>query len=163
MKLFLLRHADALDGDDDALRPLSPSGQATVVKLALFLKGGELLEPMPLWHSGLVRSEETARLFKEQMGWKRSKLIPTEDMSPEDPPVALAISLEHVSKDLLIVGHEPHLGRFTSLLLTGEEDALLIKIRKCALLCLERKDKEEGKRKSARWKLRWLLDPKLLG
>jgi len=42
MKLYFLRHADALDGDDDAVRPLSPHGKNQARGLARFLQRAEI-------------------------------------------------------------------------------------------------------------------------
>ena len=39
MKLYFLRHAEALDGKDDAGRPLSPHGKKEARKVGRFLKG----------------------------------------------------------------------------------------------------------------------------
>ena len=58
--LFLIRHADALDGDIDAERPLSPKGLKQVRHLARFLKESASVEVREVWHSPLVRARETA-------------------------------------------------------------------------------------------------------
>jgi len=38
MKLYFMRHADALDGMEDAIRPLSPRGKEEAQRVARFLK-----------------------------------------------------------------------------------------------------------------------------
>lgn len=44
MHLYLIRHAHALDGDDDAARPLSPKGRKQVRKLAGLLQDADAFD-----------------------------------------------------------------------------------------------------------------------
>ncbi len=161
MRLYLLRHAEALDGLDDALRPLSAKGKRSIEALAERLSSKSLLKPMPLWHSPLLRSLESAKLFKTAMGWKRAQLIACEGIAPDSKALMMATSLLKAPKDVMIVGHEPYLGRLASLLLTGDERALCTKIRKGALICLERRGSKTNEKTLGAWRLRWHLSPEL--
>jgi phosphohistidine phosphatase len=155
VKLYLLRHAKAEDGVNDALRPLCLQGRKSVARLAEFLRSRELLDSVPVWHSRLVRSEETARLLTRAMGWSPRRLKVCDGLEPADSPLSFAPLMEKATKDLLVVGHEPHLGKLASLLLTGHASPVLFKLRKTSLLCLERRVT------AGHWQVQWHLGPEL--
>jgi len=155
VKLYLLRHAKAEDGVNDALRPLCPEGRKAVLKLAEFLCARKLLTTVPVWHSRFLRSEQTAKLLAETMGWKSTALKACDGILPNDSPLSFVPLMEKATRDLLIVGHEPHLGKLASVLLSGHVTPTLFHVKKCALLCLERREK------GGHWQLRWQLSPEL--
>jgi phosphohistidine phosphatase len=57
----------------------------------------------------------------------------------------------------VIVGHEPHLGRLVSLLLTGDAERPLVLLKKGGAVCLRGEPGGGGG-----WLLEWALKPKLL-
>lgn len=60
-----------------------------------------------------------------------------------------------VGKDLLIVGHLPHLGKPASLLITGSESVPVVRFQQGGVVCLE-KDAEGV------WSIVWMLVPEIL-
>ena len=115
MRLYLVHHGDAVGPDIDPRRPLSPSGQAAVERLAdeAARRGAR---PEVVWHSGKLRAKQTAEAF-----WRASNALAafsaTRDLQPDDPPGWMRDRLRGESRDILIAGHFPHLPGLLSLLL----------------------------------------------
>ena len=156
MQLYLIRHAHALAEEIDPDRPLSPKGRAQIKKLARFLQAKSAFAPAELWHSPLARSRQTARLLAGAV-CPSAKVSEIPHLEPEAKPSTIAARLKTFRRDLAIVGHEPHLSSLASLLVTGTVRADVFKIRKSAVLCLDRSGPQ-----TAFWRVRWLLAPELL-
>src|SRR6266540_153796 len=67
MKLYFLRHADALEGADDAARPLSPQGRKEAQEVGRFLKRAGI-EFDSAYSSPLVRARQTAEIVLDLCG-----------------------------------------------------------------------------------------------
>jgi phosphohistidine phosphatase len=153
MRAYLIRHAHALDGADDAARPLSKRGREQVYALARVLGKSGVFQPMALWHSPLVRSRQTAQLLARRAGFK-IPLIEVAGLCPGDDPRFMARRINRLRQDVAIVGHEPHLSALGSLLVTGAAEPVVFVLKKCAALALERDD--------AQWMIRWHVSPEVL-
>ena len=124
MKLFLIRHAAALDLDDDDLRPLSPQGRRQSVTLGRALAERGEFHPPQLWHSPLLRAVETAELLLEGLG-RRIPLTQIQGIRPEDDPGMILPRLREATADLAIVGHNPYLGYLGGMLVDPRGEPLL--------------------------------------
>jgi phosphohistidine phosphatase len=153
VQLLLIRHAHALDGDDDAARPLSPRGRKQVRALARALHRAGVFAAGEIWHSPLVRARDTAALLAQRLG-TRAKLVEMDGLAPGNDPAVVAALLKFHRQPLAIVGHEPHLSALASLLVAGAAAPAVFALRKCAALALERDND--------RWTVRWLVSPDLL-
>jgi phosphohistidine phosphatase len=153
MLLYLLRHAHALDSQDDDARLLSPQGRRQVERLAAFLARSGAFAPSELWHSPLTRARETAAHLAAGLRLK-SRLVAVAGMRPEDDPAELVSRLTRAPEALALVGHEPYLSALASFLLTRETSPAIVSFEKCALLALEGAD--------GYWTVRWHLAPELL-
>jgi phosphohistidine phosphatase len=153
MKLYILRHAHAVDAADDPERPLSKRGRNQVRTLAAFLKRSDALVTREVWHSPLARSRETAELLIKKLGVK-AKLVETDGLHPENDPQRLAQRLETGNRPLAIVGHDPQLSALVSLLVTGATEPSRFILKKCTIVALER---AEGV-----WTVRWQVSPEFL-
>src|SRR5437867_11427542 len=67
MKLYFLRHADALEGADDAARPLSTHGRKEALEVGRFLKRVGI-EFDAAYSSPLARAKETAEIVLNVCG-----------------------------------------------------------------------------------------------
>lgn len=159
VKLFLLRHAHAVSEAEDPVRPLSERGRDQMRALTDFLLTRSSLEVERVWHSPLTRARETADLFCEQLGIKGTRRE-IDGLLPFDDVRGVARRLSGFGHPLLVVGHEPHLGRLVSMLVCGNTDQEVVDFKKGALLCLER---EATKSHTILWRIRWLITPGLLG
>src|ERR1051326_9139668 len=67
MKLYLMRHAEALDGADDAKRPLSDHGKKEAREVGRFLNRAAI-DFGAAYTSPLVRARQTAEIVLEFCG-----------------------------------------------------------------------------------------------
>ncbi len=153
MHLYLIRHAHAVDGDNDAARPLSPKGRKQVRKLANLLRDAEAFDTNEIWHSPLRRAHETAGLLAK--GLKAgTRLKEVTGLTPDDAVDRVAEKLGDLRRPVAVVGHEPHLSALASLLVAGHAAPPRFKLKKCAALRLDRA--EDG------WSVRWQVSPEVV-
>ena len=153
MRVYLIRHAHAVDGEEDPARPLSRRGVGQTRDLARFLKPAGLFEPEEIWHSPLVRSRQTAELLREHLHLT-APLALVADLEPEDDPQRTALRLKAAGRAIAVVGHEPHLSALASLLVAGKPAPPVFVMKKAAVLALEGA--------GSYWMVRWHWSPKLI-
>ena len=154
MKLYFLRHADALEGSDDAARPLSPHGKKEALEVGRFLKRAGI-EFDATYSSPLVRAKETAEIVLDICGSTQLEL--TAALLNETSEAKFDEWLKGIpdAKHICLVGHAPSLAERVRQLL-GVTDSDALKLPKGAVACLE----TENRRTAA---LKFLVAPKLLG
>jgi phosphohistidine phosphatase len=157
MDLYLIRHAHAVAADDDAERPLSKKGRQQVKRLADFLRTSDAFQPEEIWHSPLLRSQQTAKLLAKKLKLQ-APLIEVAGLEPEDDPRATALRVKNLPRTVAIVGHEPHLSALAAELFAKKAATSAFVLRKSSVLALER---DRGGRGS-RWLVRWQVSPELL-
>jgi phosphohistidine phosphatase len=163
MKLYLLRHGDAVEPGDTRLkeneRPLTPKGIQRAKLLANALQQMEISFDAIL-SSPLKRAVETAEIVARNLDME-DRLHLSDCLSPAGDMEKLVLeinTLRPVPEAVLLVGHEPYLSRFISLLCTGGP-GLALMMKKGALCRLE-----TGRLTCAKCaELEWLLQPRLLG
>ncbi|MBI2511710.1 MAG: phosphohistidine phosphatase SixA [Opitutae bacterium] len=153
MHVYLIRHAHADDGKNDAARPLSAKGRKQIRKVARLLRAAGAFEAAEFWHSPLVRSRDTAALLAKELKCA-TPLAEVSGLKPEDDPAIMARKLGDARKPVAVVGHDPHLSALASLLVVGEEEPARFKLKKCAVLRLDRG--------SGGWTVRWQISPELV-
>jgi phosphohistidine phosphatase len=121
MRLYLVHHADAVGPDVDPSRPLSTHGRAGAEGLAR--RAAERgVKPDVIWHSGKLRARQTAEVF-----WRTchplAEFSATRGLQPDDPPRWIAETLIGESRDIMLVGHMPHLALLLRLLVRGKPEA----------------------------------------
>lgn len=153
MVVYLIRHAHAWDGEDDAARPVSKKGLRQISALGRFLRGSGSLATEEVWHSPLARSRQTAKLMVKRLKL-RAKLVEVSGLTPEAEPALVAKRLARCHESLAIVGHEPHLSALASLLVAGSQEPPLFVLKKCAVLAL--------KRSGTHWQVLWQVSPDVI-
>ena len=115
MDLILWRHAEAEPGEPDLERALTIKGQKQARRMADWLSS-QLPDSCRILVSPALRTLQTA----EALG-RKFKLQP--ELAPgAEPEEVLKVANWPAGKEaVLIVGHQPTLGRLAALLLTGEE------------------------------------------
>jgi phosphohistidine phosphatase len=119
--LILWRHADAADGSPDHERELTEKGRTQARRMAKWLNE-HLPQDTVVLVSPAVRAQQTAKALK--------RAITTTDAlgTNADCLAALrAIGQTDSGKAILLVGHQPTLGRIASRLLTGVEGDISVK------------------------------------
>lgn len=115
MKLFLVRHGQAVSSEVDPARPLSDAGKAVVAKVGKHLKGlGIKVEEIRC--STKARARETAEIIAEEIA-PGTAPAETQGLKPNDPVEPVAQALEQEKRDTMIVGHLPFLPALAARLL----------------------------------------------
>jgi phosphohistidine phosphatase len=115
LHVYLVHHSEAVGPDVDPQRPLSAAGRASAERVAAEAarRGAR---PDVVWHSGKLRSRQTAEIF-----WRACNALAvfsaTRDLQPSDPPATMRDRLRHEPRDLMLVGHFPHLPALLELLI----------------------------------------------
>ena len=125
-RLDLLRHGEALPAgnDGDAARPLSPAGRRAVTQI-----GREFTRRSwrPDWicSSPLRRARETAAILLESVASGGDPEI-LDELLPDGEPADLLAALTALAAagHLVLVGHQPLLGRLVEHLVGGPERPL---------------------------------------
>ena len=161
MKLYLLRHGDAGERGDpqftnDDERPLSPKGAQRTKLLAHTLRTWEVSFDV-IWSSPLARARQTAEIVERGLRL-HGRLEFTKHLAPGDTEklVAQINSIRPAPKSVMLVGHEPFLSEFISLLCTGGPQ-LSLALKKGAVCRLEVETLDCARCAS----LDWLLPPRL--
>jgi len=155
MKLFLVQHGDALSKAEDPERPLSGKGRGDVTRMASFLARSGLRAGRVI-HSGKTRAMETAIILSGGIGPGGVVEEIDAGLAPNDPTDQLLRVLQGWHEDVMIVGHEPFMGRLVARLVVGDEAGGIVAFVPGSVVCLE-KD-EDGN-----WTLQWMLRPSLVG
>jgi phosphohistidine phosphatase len=108
MRAILVHHSEALDPDVDPLRPLTTHGHDQAGWLAEQVRAAGL-KPAAIWHSGKLRSRQTAEPFYRVCNpFADFKMV--RGLNPGDRPRTIADALVAETGDVLLIGHRPHIG-----------------------------------------------------
>lgn len=152
-----MRHADALEGEDDGARPLSSYGREQSAAIAQFLSNAGV-KLNAAYASPLVRAHQTAESVLRTLGMAGVvKLQTANELLNETTEAHWNRWLRALpeNKHVLLVGHAPSLAdRVRALLRVVDANAL--SFTKGALACVETEDRISGA-------LKYLITPKSLG
>jgi len=150
MKLYLVQHGKAKTKDEDPERSLTDDGIKEVESVGNFLKKiGVKVEG--IFHSGKRRAQQTAEIFGRFLNVqveKADNLEPLADIS------IWAERVQKLEKDIMLVGHLPHLSRLANYLISRNQELDAISFRFGGVVCLERDG--DGK-----WRLVWIITPEI--
>lgn len=121
MDLLLWRHAEAEDGEDDLKRRLTARGEKQARTMAAWIRDHQPKD-LRIIVSPAMRTQQTAEALKLPFETHR-KIGPDACVSE----LIAASGWPDASGAVLIVGHQPSLGRMASLLLAGHEAEWTIK------------------------------------
>ncbi|HQO01926.1 MAG TPA: phosphohistidine phosphatase SixA [Spirochaetota bacterium] len=120
LRVFIIQHGDANPKDIDPERHLSEKGVNQAKRAAEFLKKLPFY-PDIILHSEKARSIETAGVISFALGGVRMDVRST--INPNDDIAGLLeelMALKGTGKSIMIVGHQPFLGKLVSALITGD-------------------------------------------
>ena len=118
--ILLVHHGEAADPIVDAQRALTVAGRAAVERLAREA-AGRGVAPVEIWHSGKLRARQTGEAFRLACN-PLAAFTMVRGLQPADPSDILADRLAGETRDLLLVGHLPHIARLLRRLLGVGED-----------------------------------------
>ena len=160
MNLYLLRHGLAADLDThgltkDSERPLTPKGERKLWRIAEGMKALELSFDVIL-SSPYVRARQTAEIVAAALHVSK-KIGFSETLTPAGSAKKLIELLKDLTpqrENVLLVGHEPHLSEFISLLVSGKPGFGVV-MKKGGLCKLSTESLRYGRCAA----LEWLLTP----
>jgi phosphohistidine phosphatase len=165
MDLLIIRHAIAEDRDafapsgrDDSERPLTAEGREKMRRVAEGLRG-VVASIDVLASSPYARALETARIVAASYGMADDDIEVVDALVPERPLDRFVSWIQRRSMPdvVAIVGHEPHLSRLATWLMSGlPESRVELKKGGACLVAFE------GQPGPGVGVMRWLLTPKQL-
>src|SRR4030043_449099 len=152
MFVYLVQHADAKKEEIDPASPLSEKGLQDIKKVASYVSQLNI-RVYKIFHSSKLRARQTAEILSENL--KPIKGISEIDgLAPLDDPNIWAVRLKDIPDDIVLVGHLPHLGKLSSLLLCGNADKNVVSFKMAGMGCLKKDD-------TGAWSLQWMLTPEI--
>jgi phosphohistidine phosphatase len=136
MDLILWRHCDAEPGVPDEARQLTARGHKQAARMAEWLEL-HLPDTCRILVSPAVRAQETARALH-----RRFRTVPEIGTGGSVAALLAATNWPDSREPVLVVGHQPTLGRVASFLLADEETDRAM--RKGAVWWLSNRPREEG-------------------
>ncbi len=136
MDLLLWRHAEAEDGIPDGERALTKKGQKQAAAMAAWLKE-RLPKRVRILASPATRAQQTAAALEERFTTLREIGV-----GATATDVVKAAGWPDAGGTVIVVGHQPTLGRVAALLATGTEAEWPIK--KGAVWWLTRRVRDGG-------------------
>ncbi len=76
-------------------------------------------------------------------------------LAPNDDVLPISVRLQQESKNVMLVGHLPHLSRLVSRLLGLGSDRAVVRFQMCGVVRLDRDE-------TGQWTVRWVLPPEVL-
>jgi phosphohistidine phosphatase len=154
MKIYLVRHGEAVSSGSDPQKPLSKQGLTDVRKVASFIKPLKI-SVEHIWHSGKLRAVQTAEILAESVSAEKG-CSAHKNLGPNDDVTIIADEIDAYNTNIMIVGHLPFLAYLTSLFLTGKDTANVVELDAGSIACLNRSH-------PGRWQLEWMITPEILG
>ncbi len=121
MDLLLWRHAEAEDGEDDLKRRLTERGERQAKLMGAWIREHQPKD-MRIIVSPSIRTQQTAQALKLPFETHR-KIGPDACVSE----LIAAAGWPDAPGSVLVIGHQPSLGRLASLLLAGQESEWSVK------------------------------------
>ena len=117
MQLYLVRHAEAADGEPDELRPLTTEGRRAAKELGERL-AAEGIRPDAVLTSPLLRARETGAELARPAGIEAEA---DERLAPGATAEDVKAAAEGRGEAVVVVGHQPDCGRIAAAL-TGDDE-----------------------------------------
>jgi phosphohistidine phosphatase len=114
VRLYIVRHAEAVPGSPDELRALTPEGHEQARALGRRLRD-EGVEPDAVLSSPLLRARETAK----DLGL--GEPTPSEHLAPGATADGVRAAVAGRGETVVVVGHQPDCGRIAAALTSGPE------------------------------------------
>jgi len=107
--LYLVHHGEAMEAQQDAQQPLTPVGRAAVERVGVSLEERGVL-PVQIWHSGKLRARQTANILHAACN-PTATVGMVRGLRPADSSEIMADRLMGEQRDVVLVGHMPHIAR----------------------------------------------------
>lgn len=115
MELILWRHAEAEEGAPDAVRRLTRKGERQAEKMAAWLKP-RIQKPTRVLVSPAVRARQTAEALSSEF-----EIVKDIGVGTSARRLLQVTGWPNAEGTVIVVGHQPTLGRLAAFLLAGME------------------------------------------
>jgi len=153
VKLYLMQHGEAVWEEHDPTRPLTEKGRADVQRVVRYAVAHAGVRVDRIVHSGKLRARQTAEIWREHL--PAAAITDANGLDPAASPDIWAERLVGETRDLVIVGHRPHLARLAGRLLCDDPDREVVNVQNGGIVCLERS--EQGT-----WSVRWAVTAEIV-
>jgi len=153
MFLYLVQHAEAKREEEDPQRGLTEKGLQDIRKVAVYAERLNI-KPTQIFHSGKTRALQTAQVLADHLRPEKG-VSETDGLAPLDDPKVWFERLSRITEDIILVGHLPHLGRLSGLLLCGDKEKGIVDFKMGGIVCLKRF--EDG-----HWAVEWMIVPEIV-
>ncbi len=153
MKLYLVRHGEAVQTENDNERVLTKEGRERVEETAGFLFKNNVNVDI-IYHSVKTRARETANIIAAKIN-PSGGIKESPDLKPNDPVRSWLYNAGNLKSDAMIVGHLPHLSKLVSSLTAGDENRDILVIGGASVACLEKTGVDN-------WSVLWFVNPDIL-
>ena len=150
MKLYLMRHGEALSPQKDTERGLTDKGKLNVELVANHLKNQGVLFSK-IFHSKKKRARETAEIMREIIA-PHVPLTLHDKITPNDDPNNIFSEINSWEEDTLIASHLPFVPDLMTLLTEKDAYMTAITFETATVICLEKEN-------SYKWKFLWSTAP----
>jgi phosphohistidine phosphatase len=117
VQLYLVRHAEAADGEPDELRPLTADGRRAARELGERL-ASEGIRPDAVLSSPLLRARQTAAELARPAGLEAEA---DERLAPGATAENVKAAAAERGETVIVVGHQPDCSQIAAALTGGEE------------------------------------------
>ena len=153
MKLYLMQHGEAVWEEHDPARPLTEKGRADAQRVVRYAAEHAGIRVDRIFHSGKLRARQTAELWREH--FPAAAIADADGLDPTASPDIWAERLARETRDLVLIGHRPHLAHLAGRLLCGDPGREVVNVQNGGIVCLEKS--EQGT-----WSVRWVLTPEIV-
>ena len=105
-------------------------------------------------HSDKLRARQTAEILAARLQPLKGTQQLT-GLAPNDDVTSVSIRLQQESKNMILVGHLPHLSRLVSRLLGLDSNRAVVRFQMGGVVRLDRDE-------TGQWTVRWVLPPEVL-
>jgi phosphohistidine phosphatase len=153
MHLYLVQHGAAKPESEDPERGLTQSGKRSVEKMAAWMVAAGVSVDR-IEHSDKLRARQTAEILAV-------RLNPSEGtrqvagLAPNDDVGRVLSRLREETKNLMLVGHLPHLGRLVARLVGLSADRTVVQFQMGGTVRIDRNE-------TGNWVIQWAVTPELL-
>ena len=150
MKLYLMRHGEALSPQTDPEQGLSSRGKSNVELVAKHLQEQDITFSQ-VFHSKKKRARETAEIMGNILA---TNVTPNlhDKVTPNDDPNLIFSEINSWDKDTLITSHLPFIPNLMTLLTEKDAYMTAITFETATIICLEKEN-------SYKWALKWSTAP----
>ncbi len=153
MALYLVQHGKNLPKDQDPEQSLSPEGSE---ESHLVARAASKLSPTLrlIQHSPKTRARQTAEIFADHLSPEQG-VQEREGIKALDDVTLVAEELQD-DRDLMLVGHQPFMGRLATYLAAGYQEPAVVAFQNSGIVRMDR-DEDSGT-----WYISWTLLPSVL-